>query len=198
MGVERRLVLPAWREEVEFRAQGAGAYKQHEMWRDTTGQTTEAEWQRELPHLLPKDITPHTQRRGGNIQEGVTPDLHWDRQGSGWGVSGLLLFFFFLANWPTFITPLKKAQFHRPPSMTEGSGTEPLIVWFQLLTDLPARKWSHCLFEGGRAGGSLGLGSVTAVGHTHLKGQICFGDDHSASLYLLGYLIMELLISQRC
>lgn len=41
-----------------------------------------------------------------------------------------------------------------PPWMTEGSGTELLIVWFQLLTSLPARKWSHCLFGGGRVGES--------------------------------------------
>lgn len=65
----------------------------------------------------------------------------------------------FLANQPTFITPLKKAQFHRPPWMTEGSGTELLIVWFQLLTSLPARKWSHCLF-GGVGGGGAGEACV--------------------------------------
>lgn len=56
-----------------------------------------------------------------------------------------------MANQTGFITPLKEAEFHCPPSSKEGSGTELLIVWFQLLTDLPDGKWSHCLFEEGRA-----------------------------------------------
>lgn len=109
--------------------------KQHKMWRDTTGQTTEAEWQRGLPHLLPKDIT-FPKERTGSQERGDTE-------------SALRHMWFWLWNFGAFwqTSPhlyhlLRKhsstalLRWHRAVKLL-------LIVWFQLLANLAARKWSQ-------------------------------------------------------
>lgn len=82
----------------------------------------------------------------------------------------------FLANQPTFISPLKKAQFHCPPSMTQDSETAAYCL-------VPAvnqpcsqeMEPNACLKKRGLGNPARwALGRVTAVYHTHLKGQLSF------------------------
>lgn len=82
----------------------------------------------------------------------------------------------FLANQSTFISPLKKAQFHHPPSMTQGSESAAYCLVPALNQPCSQEMEPNaCLKKSGLGNPARwALGRVTAVYHTHLKGQLCF------------------------